>query len=103
VRLRGTVESPGEKHEAEKDAKRIPDTELVDNELQVRPLSDRKDAELRGRVPRRSRWTKSCLPRSMRSQGRSSHLTRHRQRARPARRSELVASNIAGAMRSSTR
>lgn len=50
VRLRGTVESPGEKHEAEKDAKRIPDTELVDNELQVKPLSDRKDAELRGQV-----------------------------------------------------
>ena len=50
VRLRGTVESLGEKHEAEKDAKRISDTELVDNELQVKPLSNRKDAELRGQV-----------------------------------------------------
>jgi osmotically-inducible protein OsmY len=50
VRLRGTVESLGEKHEAEKDAKRIHAAELVDNELQVKPLSDRKDAELRGQV-----------------------------------------------------
>ena len=40
----------GEKHEAEKDAKRIHAAELVDNELQVKPLSDRKDAELRGQV-----------------------------------------------------
>jgi osmotically-inducible protein OsmY len=50
VRLRGTVESPAEKHEAERDAKRILAAELVDNELQVRPLGDRKDAELRGQV-----------------------------------------------------
>ena len=50
VRLRGTVESLSEKHEAEKDAKRISATELVDNELQVKPLSNRKDAELRGQV-----------------------------------------------------
>jgi len=50
VRLRGTVESLGEKHEAEKDARRIPATELVDSQLQVRPLSDRQDAELRGNV-----------------------------------------------------
>jgi osmotically-inducible protein OsmY len=50
VRLRGTVESLREKHEAEKDARRIPDTELVDSHLQVRPMGDRRDAELRGRV-----------------------------------------------------
>jgi osmotically-inducible protein OsmY len=50
VRLRGTVESLAEKHEAEKDAKRIHAAELVDNELEVKPLSDRKDAELRGQV-----------------------------------------------------
>lgn len=50
VRLRGTVESPGERHEAEKDARRVPATELVDNELQVKPLSNRDDAEVRGRV-----------------------------------------------------
>ena len=50
VRLRGTVESLAEKHGAEKDAKRIHAAELVDNELQVKPLSDRKDAELRGQV-----------------------------------------------------
>jgi len=50
VRLRGTVESPDEKRKAEKDAKRIHATELVDNELQVRPLSSSKDAALRGKV-----------------------------------------------------
>jgi osmotically-inducible protein OsmY len=50
VRLRGTVESPVEKREAEEDAKRIPATELVDSQLQVRPLGARRDAELRGNV-----------------------------------------------------
>ncbi len=50
VRLRGTVGSVSEKHEAEKDAKRVSGVELVDNKLQLRPLSNREDAELRGEV-----------------------------------------------------
>lgn len=50
VRLRGTVGSVSEKHEAEKDAKRVSGVELVDNKLQLRPLSNREDAELRGDV-----------------------------------------------------
>jgi osmotically-inducible protein OsmY len=50
VRLRGTVESPGARHDAEKDAMRVPATEFVDDQLQVRPLGNRNDAELRGQV-----------------------------------------------------
>lgn len=50
VRLRGTAGSVREKRAAERDAKRVPGVELVDNELQVRPLSNRDDADLRGEV-----------------------------------------------------
>jgi osmotically-inducible protein OsmY len=50
VRLRGTAGSVPEKRAAERDAKRVPGVELVDNELQVRPLSNRDDADLRGEV-----------------------------------------------------
>jgi osmotically-inducible protein OsmY len=50
VRLRGTAGSLFEKREAERDAKRVSGVELVDNKLQLRPLSNREDADLRGDV-----------------------------------------------------
>ncbi len=50
VKLRGTAGSVREKRDAERDAKRVSGVELVDNELQVRPLSNREDADLRGEV-----------------------------------------------------
>lgn len=52
VALRGTVGSFREKREAENAAKRIHGVELVDNELQVRLLTEarREDADLRGDV-----------------------------------------------------
>ena len=53
VRLRGTVGTFREKREAEQAAKRVHGVEIVDNELQVRPLLNhevREDAELRGDV-----------------------------------------------------
>jgi osmotically-inducible protein OsmY len=50
VRLRGTAASLFEKREAEKDAKRVSGVELVDNKLQLRPLSSSEEADLRGEV-----------------------------------------------------
>jgi len=52
VTLRGTVGSFREKREAESDAKRVYGVELVNNELEVRPLNKarRADADLRGDV-----------------------------------------------------
>ena len=48
VTLRGTVGSLREKREAQKAAQRVFGVISVDNQLQVRLLSDRSDAELRG-------------------------------------------------------
>jgi osmotically-inducible protein OsmY len=50
VRPRGTAGSVRDKREAERVAKRVSGVEPGDNELQVRPLSDREDADLRGEV-----------------------------------------------------
>ena len=50
VRLRGTAGSFREKREADRDAKRVHGVELVDNKLQVRPLSNREDVDLGGDV-----------------------------------------------------
>jgi len=50
VTLRGTVGTLREKREAEKDAKRVSGVDVVDNELQVKPLVSKADADLRGDV-----------------------------------------------------
>ena len=52
VTLRGTVGSFREKREAETDAKHVHGVELVDDQLQVKPLNQaaRKDADVRGDV-----------------------------------------------------
>lgn len=50
ITLRGTVASLREKREAKKAAQRVFGVTSVDNQLQVRLLSDRSDAELRGDV-----------------------------------------------------
>src|SRR5262249_30396092 len=50
VTLRGTVGSLREKREAEKAAQRVYGVISVDNELQVKLLSDRGDAEVRGDI-----------------------------------------------------
>ena len=50
ITLRGTVGSLREKREAQKAARRVFGVTSVDNQLQVRLLSSRSDAELRGDV-----------------------------------------------------
>jgi osmotically-inducible protein OsmY len=50
ITLRGTVGSLREKREAQKAAQRVFGVTSVDNQLQVRLLTDRSDAELRGDV-----------------------------------------------------
>jgi osmotically-inducible protein OsmY len=50
ITLRGTVGSLREKREAQKAARRVFGVTSVDNQLQVRLLGDRSDAELRGDV-----------------------------------------------------
>jgi osmotically-inducible protein OsmY len=50
ITLRGTIGSLREKREAQKAAQRVFGVTSVDNQLQVRLLSDRSDAELRGDV-----------------------------------------------------
>src|SRR5437879_2597555 len=52
VTLRGSVGSPREKHEARKATERVAGVEYVNNELDVRILTEhrREDAELRGHV-----------------------------------------------------
>ena len=80
VRLRGTAGSLCEKREAEKDAKRVSGVELVtDNKLQLRPLSNREDADLRGEVLQAlaSGRPRPCH-RGCEGQRRGSHADRHR-------------------------
>src|SRR6188472_3016482 len=58
VTLRGTVRSLGAKHAATKAAKRVDGVRSIDNQLEVRLLTEhrRHDADLRGDVLRALSW-----------------------------------------------
>jgi osmotically-inducible protein OsmY len=56
VTLRGTVNSFKQRHAAVQDAKRPPGVYEVIDELDVRPLDDVRDDELRGRILQRLMW-----------------------------------------------
>jgi len=102
VILRGTVGTFREKREAERAAKRVHGVELVNNELQVRPLLNhevREDAELRGDVLQ-ALMLDSLVPPTVDADVRGGCVTLTGTAEWQYQRdeAELVASNIVGAL-----
>ena len=99
ITLRGTVGSLREKREAQKAARRVFGVTSVDNQLQVRLLSDRSDAELRGDVLQ-ALMLDSLVPTTVDAKVTDGFVTLTGTADRQYQRdeAEFVASNIVGAI-----